>query len=356
MKKLLFTLIVLIVVVVVKAQFPASVKKLDIKPNSRIAVVGNLSKGIKIDDLSWAYNSSVACFPVTQKLKFNGNHVLYWTVIPPNSELFIKVIPDDPESDFSIYAYQIGTDNYSLVPNLSSCVTCEAQHKWDYPKAGKTQDHTREISLNAIDNPYNVVIGVVGANKLKKGSYKLELRLVGGEERLVGPQNTVKVNEIESKANNTVTYSGNLKNGVKINDLSWANTSSNACWPETQNTKFNGNHVLYKTVIPPKSEMYIKVIPKDKNANLSLYAYQVGLNNNSVVPNLASCITCEAEHKWDYPKVGQTQDHTREVYLNAITEPYNVFIGVVGADGLTTADYTLEINSVLNVKKMREIF
>lgn len=354
MKKVLFTLIVLFVTITIKAQFPSNVKKLDIQPNSKISVVGDLSKGVKIDDLSWAYQSTVACFPVTQKLKFNGNHVLYWTVIPPKSELYIKVIPDDPESDFSIYAYQIGTDNYSVVPNLSSCVSCEAEHKWDYPKVGKTQDHTREISLNAVDNSYNVVIGVVGANKLKKGTYKLELRLVGGEERMIRPMPTVKVKEIECKANNTVTYSGNLKNGVQMNDLSWASTSSNACWPSTQNTKFTGNHVLYKTVIPPKSEMYVKVIPKDKNANFSIYAYQVGVNNNSVVPNLSSCIACEAEHKWDYPKVGKTQDHTREVYLNATTESYNVFIGVVGANGLTTGDYTLEIKLVGGEKE--EIF
>ncbi|HOZ29337.1 MAG TPA: hypothetical protein PLL66_00300 [Bacteroidales bacterium] len=346
MKKLLLTIILIFTIFLLNAQFPTYVKELKIEPNGNIKVSGNLAQGKVINDLTWASNSAVACFPSTQNLKFNGKHVLYWTSIPPRAELFIKVIPDNPSANFSIYAYQISTNDYSVVPNLNSCVSCEAEHKWDYPKVGKTQDHTREISLNSVDNSYKIVIGVVGADGLSEGSYKLELRLVGGEEQVVIPQETVKVYEVESKANSTVSYKGNLNTGVKIHDLSWASSSSNACWPSTQDLKFNGNHVLYKTVIPPRSEMYVKVIPTDKNANFSIYAYQVGVTNNSIVPNLASCITCEAEHKWDYPKVGKTQDHTREVYLNAITEPYNVFIGVVGADGLTTGEYTLEIKIV----------
>lgn len=346
MKKSLLIITLTAFVLSVNAQFPSNVKKIEVKPNGTVSVSGNLSSGKKIEDLSWASQSSVACWPATQNTKFRGNHVLYSTVIPKKSEMYIKVIPDDKNANFSIYAYQIGTTNYATVPDLSTCVACEAEHKWDYPKVGKTQDHTREVYLNAIANPYNVVIAVVGADGLTTGGFKLEIKLVGGAEELAQNQAEVKVTTVECKANSTVSFKGDLKNGVLINDLSWASTSSNACWPATQNKKFTGHHVLYKTALPKQAKMYIKVIPDDKNANFSIYAYQVGTTNNSVVPNLASCVTCEAEHKWDYPKAGRTQDHTREVYVNSIKNPYNIFIGVVGADGLKAGGYTLEVKVV----------
>jgi hypothetical protein len=69
----------------------------------------------------------------------------------------------------------VGTTNTVMVPELSSCVTCEAEHKWDYPKKGKTQDHTRSVYLNALNNPYRVVIGVAGAEGLATGTFKLQV-------------------------------------------------------------------------------------------------------------------------------------------------------------------------------------
>ena len=71
----------------------------------------------------------------------------------------------------------------------------------------------------------------------------------------------------------------------------------------------------------------------------------IGVNNDAYVPNLNSCITCEADYKWDYPKRGKTQNHTRSVHLNAISRPYKVVIGVAGADGLTNASYKLIIET-----------
>jgi hypothetical protein len=64
-----------------------------------------------------------------------------------------------------------------MVPELTSCVSCEADHKWDYPKKGKTQDHTRSVYLNAATNPYRVVIGVAGAEGLVKGTFVLDVAL-----------------------------------------------------------------------------------------------------------------------------------------------------------------------------------
>ncbi len=153
------------------------------------------------------------------------------------------------------------------------------------------------------------------------------------------------VNVIDAKPNTVTTFTVNLSDGKFLTDLSWASSSSVACFPATQNHKFTGNHIIYITEIPPHSKMDITVIPDDKTKNMSIYAYTVGLNNNATVPNLTSCVTCEADHNRDYKKVGRTQDHTRTVHLNAINNPYKVVIGVAGADGLTEGSFILKIKN-----------
>ncbi|MBU0487165.1 MAG: hypothetical protein KKA07_08870 [Bacteroidetes bacterium] len=343
MKKALFLFAAMGILFSGYAQFPAGVTKIDSKPNATVSIKGNLSKGSKMTDLSWASTSSNACWPATQNTKFNGNHVLFSTNLPKRAKMYITVIPDDKNANMSIYAYSMGTTNYTTPPALTTCVSCEAEHKWDYPKKGKTQDHTREVYLNAINNPYNVVIGIAGADGLATGGFTIEVKIEGGEEAALGAQATVKVSTITAVAGKSVEVKGNLSSGVKINDLSWAWSSSVACFPETQKKKFTGNHVLYKTELPTRSIMEITVIPDDPNANFSIYAYSVGSGKTVVVPDLPSCVSCEAEHKWDYPKKNRTQDHTRTISLNAIGNPYTVFIGVVGADGLTSGGFKLKI-------------
>jgi hypothetical protein len=342
MKKLFPLFLVLIFSFSVMAQFPSNVTFLDVTPNQEFSVKGNLSSGEKMDDLSWASTSSNACFPGTQNTKFRGNHVLYSLVIPNHSGVTITVIPDDKNANFSLYGYQIGTTNYSTVPNLPSCVSCEADHKWDYPKKGKTQDHTRDVFFNSIANPYNIVIGIVGADGLATGGYTLKIELTSKIDNS-DKQQPLKMYTAKSEKGKVLTYAGDLSEGVIIYDLTWASKSSVACFPATQNTKFSGNQVIYITEIPSYSEMEITVIPDDKNANFSIWAYTVGTSSDAMVPELSSCVTCEAEHKWDYPKRGKTQDHTRTINLNAVNNPYKVVIGVVGAEGLTKGTFKLKI-------------
>ncbi len=155
------------------------------------------------------------------------------------------------------------------------------------------------------------------------------------------PQN---VTVVESKGNETVAAEGDLANGKIIEDLSWAWSSSNACFVGTQAYKFSGNHVLYATVIPQRSIMTVKVIPEDANANFSLYAYSIGMSDFSIVPDLGRSVTCEADYKWDRPWKGKTQDHTRWVELNAIGDPFNVVIGVAAPKGVTAGKFKLEIS------------
>jgi hypothetical protein len=345
MKKINVLLTILLLTSFVYAQFPAKVSAVDAVPNKITTVTGNLSSGFTMDDLSWASTSSNACFPATQNSKFRGNHVLYGFVIPPYSEVTVKVIPKNKSANFSIYGYQVGTTNFSVVPNLSSCTACEADHKWDYPKVGKTQDHTRSIWFNSTTGSYNIFIGVAGADGLKEGDFTLEIDLVSRVTD-TDEQKPLKMYSAKSEKGKIISYKGDLADGVKINDLSWASSSSVACFPGTQNSKFTGNHIIYITEIPANSVMDITVVPDDKTANMSIYAYQVGINNTAMVPNLSSCMACEAEYKWDYPKVGKTQDHTRTVTLNSDNNPYRIVVGVAGADGLTKGSFTLKIKTI----------
>jgi hypothetical protein len=326
------------------AQFPEGVNVIDAQPNTVTTFPGTLSDGFAMDDLSWASKSSTACFPATQNKKFTGKHVLHAFTIPTYSEVYITVIPKDKNANFSLYGYQVGTTSYPIVPNLNSCVSCEADYRWDYPKRGKTQDHTRTIRFNSTNHPYNIFIGVAGADGLAQGDYTLEVNLKSRVQN-TEKQKALKMYSAKSVKGKIVADKGDLSDGVKLNDLSWASNSSVACFPATQNHKFTGNHIIYITEIPAHSVMDITLVPDDKNKNMSLYAYMVGTNNNAMVPNLSSCVTCEADHNRDYKKKGKTQDHTRTVHLNAINNPYKVVIGVAGADGLTDGSFIIKIDT-----------
>ena len=161
----------------VPAKWPDSVVRFTIEKGKTKTVSGRLENGKPIEDLSWAADSSVACFPATQNSKFRGNHVFFVVPLPSRSIMEVKLIPKDPGQNLSLYGYSIGLDNFRLPPQMRSCVACEADHKWDRPKRNMKQDHTRSISFNAIKNPYNVVICVTGPKEAVKGDFILEVTL-----------------------------------------------------------------------------------------------------------------------------------------------------------------------------------
>lgn len=153
-----------------------------------------------------------------------------------------------------------------------------------------------------------------------------------------------KLWEVELKAGMTATVKGNLNEGYTISEYGWAWNSSNACFPATQKSKFTGKHTLYIIKLPPRSILTVTVRPKDKSKNLSIYGYQIGADKRIFPEDLQSCVTCEADHKWDYPKKGKTQDESRTIIFNATTNPYNIIVGITGADGLSEGDYTVEFS------------
>ena len=315
-----------------------SVEWIESVPNGTVTVSSNLGDGAVLPDLSWAWSSQNACFTATQQQKFSGNHVLYQTQLPARAEMTIRVIPNDRKANFSLYAYS-GSGEH-IVPDLPRCVSCEADYKWDYQYRGKTQDHSRSVKLRAVQNPYVVTIGVAGAEGLSIGSYTLEITLEGGEAKPRQEQAEVPKFRIESRKGETLTFQGKLEEGVPIHDLSWAWNSQNACFVSIRQRKFTGNHLLYLTNLPPHSEIEIGLRPEDGAANMSLYAYSQGAGNLRFVPDLPSCISCEASFQ---PDMGQSTGPERKVSLRSGSNPLQVVIGVAGAERLNAGTYLLTL-------------
>ena len=109
----------------------------------------------------------MACWPATRNNQYDGKHVLYRTKLPPKSTMTIELAPGSRD-DLSLYAYSGGGG--ALPPAVSSVVSCEASHA-----TGKNKKE--KVELRAIRNGYDVVIGVAGARKVTRGSFKLMVTL-----------------------------------------------------------------------------------------------------------------------------------------------------------------------------------
>ena len=96
MKNLFLFLAFNFLLTTVFAQYTEQVKQIDCNTNGTTTFTANLSNGAIIKDLSWASNSSVACFPATQNKKFSGNHVLHAFDLPPYANVEITVTPKRP--------------------------------------------------------------------------------------------------------------------------------------------------------------------------------------------------------------------------------------------------------------------
>ncbi|CAN5609511.1 hypothetical protein BH10ACI3_BH10ACI3_24460 [soil metagenome] len=159
------------------AQIERTVNNVEIKPNLTSNVSGDLKDGRKIANLSFAWNSSIACFTATQAAKFTGNHVFYTVQMRPHSIVTVTVVPKVAGTDLSLYGYQLPPDTTTLPDSLGSVVTCEADYKWDRPKTGKTQTDARSMTFNAIEGTHTLMIAVVGPNGAISGAYTLKISL-----------------------------------------------------------------------------------------------------------------------------------------------------------------------------------
>ncbi len=92
---------------------------------------------------------------------------------------------------------------------------------------------------------------------LRIGFLSLVLTAAGATAAHAGP--TAKT--LTARPNQTVTVRGDISGGAKI-ALDWAASSQIACFPSIRNNQFDGNHVLYRTKLPPNSTMIIELAPR----------------------------------------------------------------------------------------------
>ncbi len=155
-------------------------------------------------------------------------------------------------------------------------------------------------------------------------------------------QEETKVIDIELTGGTTLV-TGNLDRGAPM-PLRWAESSQVACFPGTRFNEFQGNHVLYRMVMPPYSELKITVTPKDKKKRTNVYALRLGENNYDLPPNIVRAISCEAA----YPIYAGTPNYRapakpKSVEYISINKGYNIVIGVAGAERVIAGEYELKI-------------
>ncbi|MCR9142732.1 MAG: hypothetical protein NXI24_10810 [bacterium] len=313
--------------------WPDQVQFVDVAPNTTAEVSGDLSQGSAIENLRWASRSSVACFPATKNKSFRGSHVLYAMRLPAYSVLKITATPA-PGVDVNLYAYSKGTSSHKIPPGISRVVSCEASYNFGRPNPGEAQ----AVQMNAIRNPYNVVVGVAGPAGAQAGGFRLkfELKTREAEPTVSG---TVQVTDVASKAGQTVEVTGNLASGQALPLRGWADSSQVACFPTTQFEKFRGHHVMYRTQLPPNSTIEITAVPKDPSLDLSLYAVRLSSRDRTSVPPKISRGVCEASLDYRDPQPGKSES----VRFMAIRNGYNILIGVAAPKGVTSGAFTLQI-------------
>jgi hypothetical protein len=153
------------------------VYEIEVNVGEPVTVSGDLSKGEIMEDLSWAAYGSVACFPGTRFVEFQGNQVFYSVYIPQGAELKATVTPKgEKKHRINLYGY---IDYDGTLPPLSSCRSCEAGYelyagKPNMMKPGKPQS----ISFGqAVRKDFVALIAVSGAKGVIEGEYDLTVEL-----------------------------------------------------------------------------------------------------------------------------------------------------------------------------------
>ena len=151
---------------------------------------------------------------------------------------------------------------------------------------------------------------------------------------------------IQAQSDQIVSVNGELADGKFMPHLRWAWASNNACFVEPRKEKFNGKHFLLQTEIPRYSTMLIRVVPENREEEMSLYAYSGG--GGALPPELPSCVSCEADFRQDMATVHDRglPAHVRQVELRAVNRPYPVTIAVVGANGRAEGAFRVEIEVI----------
>jgi hypothetical protein len=156
--------------------WPAHVTTIPLEDGATIT--GDLSEGAQID-LDFADNSSVACWPGTENVNFQGNHVIYaldtlFGAEDGRATVDFKVTPDSADTDVSIYAIQQHKESFVVPPETSSVVGCEAGYDAQNDSNPGEAEETPFPTVT-VEKAYNVLVVVAGAEGHTSGGYTLEV-------------------------------------------------------------------------------------------------------------------------------------------------------------------------------------
>jgi hypothetical protein len=130
-------------------------------------------------EMGWSHQPETYCFNVIEaQAYFSGPVVLFALAnpMPKLSTLTVSAVPE-PDVDVNLFAYQLRSTEYHLPPTLETLVGCEAS----FDAAVIANPGVAEsLSLNALNDAYNVVIGVAGADEASVGAFTIQLELEGG--------------------------------------------------------------------------------------------------------------------------------------------------------------------------------
>ena len=151
-----------------------------------------------------------------------------------------------------------------------------------------------------------------------------------------------RITDLESA--DQITQNGDLSTG-EILSLDFADNSDVACFPATRFYEFQGKHVFYRVDIPPKSVTTFTVSPKNKKDRINIYGFRMKQGSDASPPNISN-VSCEAA----YPKYVGTPKLSRSnkaqsIEFAAIQKSYTILIGVAGAKGVESGEFTLDIHT-----------
>jgi len=134
----------------------------------------------------------------------------------------------------------------------------------------------------------------------------------------------------------TEVIEGTLDEGDVI-ALDWAH--SLYCWPQPQDAKFSGAHVLYERSQAADRDFTMRVRPSS-TLDVSIYYIQRSAGETVLPPDITNAFDCGATYEFD----DDSNPGQAEVVLaSGSSNAFELVIGVAGANDAEVGSYTLEI-------------
>ncbi len=327
--------------------WPSSVKAITVDGSGKAHLDETLAGG-GCTNLGFAADANVACFPATQNGGFAGNHRFFALSKPlgPGDTVDVAVTPGDGV-DVNLYGYQIGSKSFYVPPMVPTAVPCEAS----YGKQGANPGDVESIHFeNPGANSYNIFFAVAGPKGTGAASYSIDVlhkvapppfcpESLPGKPTKGWPAN---VTLLKPGSDGKASASGDLKDGACTN-LAFAASSQNACFPATQNEKFDGNQRFYALdgVLGPLQTLTVRAKPA-AGVDVSLYGYLMGTGSWFTPPYVPTVGVCEAS-----PTKGGANPGVEEVitFANPTGNAYHVFFSVAGAAGAKSGGFSVAVEA-----------